>query len=94
MAEIKMEYREIEASLAAMKDTCGSLQPQAPQPISGNELQCAEKLADIAIRLQALLTRYQAVLTQNISSAENSVEYMRQTDVQLSGTMNGHVRIQ
>lgn len=91
MTEIKMVYGEIEAQLSVMKQSCDTLKPQAADPITGNTLDVAEKLADIGKRLETLLVNYQSVLSQNISSTEGAVEFMRNTDHQLSGTMQNKV---
>lgn len=91
MSEIKMVYGEIEAQLRVMKQACDNLKPQAANPITGNRLDVAEKLTDIGIKLESLLVKYQSVLSENIKSTEGSVDFMRNTDHQLSGTMHNKV---
>ncbi|RIW29380.1 hypothetical protein D3H55_19145 [Bacillus salacetis] len=94
MTEIKMEYGEIEVNLNEIRNACGSLQPQGTQPIEGNMLECTRRLEETTKSLQNLLFRYQKILNQNISSTYKSVDFMRETDRQVSGNIKDHVQIQ
>ncbi|WP_273124229.1 DUF5344 family protein [Bacillus weihaiensis] len=87
MSEIKMVYGDIEARLKDMQSTCQSLQPQIAAPIQENNLDSVHKFNQISSKLENLLLRYQEVLSNNIKTAEISLEQMKEKDFQISQTM-------
>lgn len=87
--EVKMVYGEIEEQLGLMNDAATSLNPQGEPPITGNVLDTVTKLTELSERLEQLLTKYQTVLLQNIETTKNSVEYMRETDENVSTGIKG-----
>ncbi len=95
--EVKMVYADIEEQLGEMSSAVTALNPTAESPITGNELDVVTKLTELSTQLEQLLIRYQEVLVKNIGTTERSVEFMRESDEDISqsidGTMHGPQRL-
>lgn len=95
--EVKMVYADIEEQLGEVSSAVTALNPTAEPPITGNELDVVTKLTELSTQLEQLLIRYQEVLVKNIGTTERSVEFMRESDEDISqsidGTMNGPQRL-
>lgn len=89
MTEIKMVYDEIHPVIDDLSGKASALDPSAPEPISGNTLDAADKLNDLMTHLEQMLIRYRAVLQTNIETTKNSVEFMEETDSQVATAIDG-----
>ncbi|KQL36831.1 YwqI/YxiC family protein [Psychrobacillus sp. FJAT-21963] len=85
--EVKIVYAEVEAQLSEMTNAKDSLVPTAEPPITGNTLDVVTKLTELSTKLEQLLTKYQTVLTTNIQTTTSSVEFMNETDQNISTAM-------
>lgn len=83
-SEVKMIYADIEAQLSEVESQAVALNPQAESPITGNTMDVVTKLTELSTQLETLLTSYQKVLLENISTTENSVRFMRESDETIS----------
>jgi hypothetical protein len=85
--EVKIVYGDVENQLGDMKIAANSLKPSAEAPITGNTLDVVTKLTELSTLLEALLTKYQTVLTTNITTTSNSVAFIQETDENISTAM-------
>jgi hypothetical protein len=85
--EVKIVYEDVENQLGDMKTAANSLKPPAEAPITGNTLDVVTKLTELSTLLETLLTRYRTVLNTNITTATNSVTFMKETDENISTAM-------
>ena len=89
MTEVKMVYGDVRAQIDDLESKASALQPAAPEPISGNVLDVADKLNELMKRLEQVLTRYQTVLQENIRTTNGSVDFMEETDEKISTAIHG-----
>lgn len=89
MTEIKMVYDEIHPVIEDLSGKVNTLDPTAPEPISGNTLDVADKLNELMTHLEQMLIRYRTVLQKNIETTKNSVEFMEDTDHQVATGIDG-----
>ena len=86
--EVKIVYADVEEQLGEMNSAITALDPTAEAPITGNTLDVVTKLTELSTQLEQLLIRYQELLVKNIETTENSVEFMRQSDEEISAAIN------
>ncbi|KZE38548.1 hypothetical protein AV656_06475 [Bhargavaea cecembensis] len=89
MTEIKMVYEEIHPVIDELSGKANALEPSAPEPISGNTLDVADKLNDLMTHLEQMLVKYRTVLQTNIETTKKSVEFMEETDNQVATAIDG-----
>lgn len=82
--EVKIVYAEVEGQLSEMSHAVEALKTQAEPPIEGNELDVVVKLTELFTRQEQLLVRFQNLLKENIMTTENSVDFMRESDENIS----------
>ncbi len=82
--EIKVVYGPVESQISKMNAAADSLQPKTEAPIEGNVMDVVDKLTDLARDLEACLSKYKAVLKNNIATTDKSVEHLRQMDENIS----------
>ena len=87
--EVKVIYADVEEQLGVMENAASTMKPTAEPPIEGNTLDVVTKLNELSLQLEQILTRYQAVLQNNIQTTENSVQYLKEQDQRISTTING-----
>ncbi len=85
--EVKIVYEDVENQLGDMKTAINLLKPTAEAPITGNTLDVVTKLTELSTLLETLLTKYQSVLTTNITTTSNSVAFIKETDENISIAM-------
>lgn len=89
MTEIKMVYDDIHPVIDDLSGKANALDPSAPEPISGNTLDVADKLNELMTHLEQMLIRYKTVLQANIETTKNSVEFLEETDNQVATAIDG-----
>jgi len=89
MTEIKMVYDDIHPVIDDLSGKANALDPSAPESISGNTLDVADKLNELMTHLEQMLIRYKTVLQTNIETTKNSVEFMEETDNQVATAIDG-----
>src|SRR5690606_15389433 len=89
MTEIKMVYDDIHPVIDDLSGKANALDPSAPESISGNTLDVADKLNELMTHLEQMLIRYKTVLQTNIETTKNSVVFMEETGYQVATAANG-----
>lgn len=83
--EIKIQYEQVAQSLESLYKSIQSIDPTFQITIGGdNQLEVVTKLNELNIKLQKANTLYKEILTLNEELTGQSVEYMKETDKQLS----------
>ncbi|WP_332651322.1 YwqI/YxiC family protein [Lysinibacillus sp. 54212] len=83
--EIKIQYEQVAQALESLYKSIQSIDPTFQITIGGdNRLEVVTKLNELNIKLQKANTLYKEILTLNEELTGQSVEYMKETDKQLS----------
>ncbi|MGE7763991.1 YwqI/YxiC family protein [Peribacillus sp. NPDC096540] len=87
-AEIKVKQEEIEQALTTLKSSTNALQTSIPSNIDGNNvLDVVNKLNRLNQTMQQVTEAYKSLLLQNEEATRRSVEFMVETDQQLSSNI-------
>ncbi len=85
--EIKVEYSSVESQISNVKGSLQGLKAKSEGSIEGNVLDTADKLNELASKLDTILASYKGVLEKNLESTRQAVESMREADATIAGGM-------
>ncbi|MCK2001600.1 YwqI/YxiC family protein [[Brevibacterium] frigoritolerans] len=89
MAEIKIEYNNIENVLKMMESASGAFESHLPKNIVQNSrLDILQEIDGINTLLEKIMEEYKNLLTKNELMVQKSVEYMKESDESLKTFMS------
>ncbi|MCK1984202.1 MULTISPECIES: DUF5344 family protein [Peribacillus] len=89
MAEIKIEYNNIENVLKMMESASDSFEPHLPKNLVQNSrLDILQEIDGINTLLEKIMEDYKNLLTNNELMVQKSVEYMKESDEFLKTIMS------
>ena len=86
--EIKIQYEQVLQSLENLYKSIQLIDPTFRVIVGGdNQLEVVTKLNELNLKLQNANTLYKEILILNEYLTRKSVDYMKETDIQLSATI-------
>lgn len=86
--EIKIQYEQVLQSLENLYKSIQLIDPTFHITVGGdNQLEVVTKLNELNLKLQNANTLYKEILILNEDLTRHSVDFMKETDIQLSATI-------